>query len=117
MNIKQVSLINKKVVSLEKEPFGFVNKSNLQFALSEFNYNKRLDFYGKVSVLVRGISQGHPFVEGNKRTALIVLNSIFLLNKIKWTNAKKQQEDFMIRVAQGKYNNLSKLSAYLKRNT
>ena len=117
MNIHDITIINKYIVKLENEPQGFLAKSNLQFALSEFNYNKRLNTLQRIAILTRGIAEGHTFIEGNKRTAIIVLNTLLKINKLKLTLTKKQQEDFIIRVARGKYNNITKFSNYLKRNT
>ena len=117
MNIQDIILSNKEIVKIEKEPFGFVNKSNLQFALSEFNYNKRLNIYQKFAVLTRGIAQGHPFIEGNKRTALIVLKGLLRINELRFKTTKMGQEDFILRVAKGKYNNITKLANYIKNNS
>ncbi len=117
MNIQVIIELNKNIVKLKNEPFGFVSRSNLEFALSEFNFNKRLSFFEKLAVLIRGIAQGHPFTEGNKRTTYMVLQILLTMNNMKWKTTKKQQEDFIVRIAKGRYNNISKLSKYIIQHT
>lgn len=68
MNISEEDIIeiNKKM------GFHVVNKSNLNFAYDRAIYNTKSKL-GEIAVMFSGIALGHPFSNGNKRTAFIVI--------------------------------------------
>ena len=74
--IKKEEIIEaNKILCQEFKQQGVVlNDANLDFAVDQFN-EKEIT----VIDLARKIIQGHPFVEGNKRTAFVVY---FYLNKV-----------------------------------
>jgi death on curing protein len=51
-----------------------------------------------------GIATSHPFVDGNKRTALIVLVSTLDLNGIKFNPPIQEETDAMLALADGQWN-------------
>ena len=48
------------------------------------------------------IIQNHPFVDGNKRTALISMHLFLRLNNVKWTASEEMQYIKVIALASGK---------------
>jgi death-on-curing protein len=50
----------------------------------------------KVASLVQSIAHGHPFHNGNKRTALACLHIFLLLNGFDFTLSNQEAEDFMV---------------------
>ena len=56
------------------------SKSSLEFALDKQD-NKNLGEYKKLAYLIRAILVDHPFSDGNKKTAMIVVYSFAQQNK------------------------------------
>jgi death-on-curing protein len=58
--------------------------------------------YEKSAAIMRGIIQDHPFVDGNKRTAVVATVSLLLWNGCKFSADKGELEDFAVKVATDK---------------
>jgi len=57
-----------------------------------------IDIYQKVAVMLYAITNNHPFVDGNKRTALTTLE----VNGYKFKATQSEVVEFMLGVATGK---------------
>lgn len=57
------------------------------------------DLFEKAAALCRGIIADHPFVDGNKRTAMLVALTFLEINGQKFVAEKGELEDFAVRVA------------------
>jgi prophage maintenance system killer protein len=68
MELSETDIIN---INL-KMGFHLVNPSNLNFAYEMAKYNTKSKL-GEIAVMFRGIALGHPFSNGNKRTAVVVI--------------------------------------------
>lgn len=55
--------------------------------------------FEKSAALIRGIVADHPFVDGNKRTALLVGLTFLSLNNVQLVAKPGEIEDFAVRVA------------------
>ena len=55
--------------------------------------------YQKAAALIRGIIADHPFVDGNKRTAMLTGLTFLELNGEKFVAKKGELEDFAVQVA------------------
>ena len=67
----------------------FINKGNLEFTL--YNVENRKTIVKKAAELLFGIASGHPFVDGNKRTAFITMIIFLRINgKVLKHNAASQ---------------------------
>ncbi|HEY5805971.1 MAG TPA: type II toxin-antitoxin system death-on-curing family toxin [Candidatus Saccharimonadales bacterium] len=55
--------------------------------------------FEKAAVYMRNIATDHPFVDGNKRTAVTVCGVFLLHNGCRLTAAPKELEDFAVKVA------------------
>ncbi|QQS17986.1 type II toxin-antitoxin system death-on-curing family toxin [Candidatus Saccharibacteria bacterium] len=55
--------------------------------------------YVKAAAIVRGIVADHPFIDGNKRTAMLAGLTSMGINGIKLESTNQALEDFAVRVA------------------
>ncbi len=53
----------------------------------------------KAAALIRGIIQDHPFVDGNKRTAMLSGLTLLEINGFLFAAEKGELEDFAVRIA------------------
>lgn len=53
----------------------------------------------KAAALVRSIVGGHPFTDGNKRTAMLAATTLMEINGWKFVAKKGELEDFAVQVA------------------
>lgn len=53
----------------------------------------------KAAALMRGIVQDHPFVDGNKRTAMLAGLTLLEVNGLQFTAEPRELEDFAVRIA------------------
>jgi death-on-curing protein len=72
--------------------------------------------YEKAAVYLRNIIGDHPFVEGNKRTAITVCGVFLIRNGINLTVAAKVLEDFAVDVSI-KHFGVDQISKWLKDNS
>lgn len=63
-----------------------INKSSLDFAISSSKRSK--DWITQLAYLVRAILIDHIFEEGNKRTATVLISSIFEIHKVAYNPIK-----------------------------
>ncbi|GAB3588684.1 type II toxin-antitoxin system death-on-curing family toxin [Acetobacter peroxydans] len=54
------------------------------------------DLLAEAAALWESLSQNHPFVDGNKRTAFAVTWTFLALNGARWTATAKETEDFIL---------------------
>ena len=57
------------------------------------------NLFEKAAALIRGIIGDHAFVDGNKRTAMLVGLTFLKINDVKFMAKKGELEDFAVRVA------------------
>lgn len=79
-----------------------INYGNVDFTVSQMKTTKGLN--RKVAVLLFGIVARHPFVDGNKRTGLVVAETFLNLNDRK---LKANDKDIWIKlhkISQGEMN-------------
>ncbi len=55
--------------------------------------------FDKAAALCRGIVADHPFVDGNKRTAMLTSLTFLKINGYNLKSSQKELEDFAVRVA------------------
>ena len=64
----------------------------------------------KAAAVIRGIIADRPFVDGNKRTAMLAGLTILEINTIRFAAAAGQLEDFAVRIATDKLDVLAIVS-------
>jgi len=60
--------------------------------------------YEKAAAILESILKNHPFVDGNKRTALIACDAMLRLHKLIFTLSQAEAYDFVINVATSQIN-------------
>lgn len=60
------------------------------------------DFFHKAAALMESIIKNHPFVDGNKRTAITSASIFLLRNGYSLETSQKEFEQFTIKMATGK---------------
>ena len=94
----EITELNKKIIEEFGGSTGFQNEGNLEFVLAKVKNAK--DVFRKAAELMYGINQGHPFLDGNKRTAFEAAKIFLLANNIELIASEKEVEEFMVKMAQ-----------------
>lgn len=71
----EVLVIHDRLIKKYGGSSGVINKGLVEFPVDWIN-KKSKPLFWKVATLMRGIVSGHPFVDGNKRTGLVVADII-----------------------------------------
>lgn len=66
--------------------------------------------------LFRLIINKHPFVDGNKRTALAIVIALLERNRYKLKATNKEVEEFTLRIAKGEINELDEIEYWIFNN-
>lgn len=74
------------------------------------------DKYQKAAALIRGIIGDHPFVDGNKRTAMLVGLTFLAENEIQFKGKKGSIEDYAVKIATD-HLSIAKIAKWLKDNS
>jgi death-on-curing protein len=74
------------------------------------------DIFDLAAAYARGISQNHPFVDGNKRTAFIVSAAFLDLNRQELKASEAEAAVIFLRLAAGEFSE-AELAEWFRRNT
>lgn len=114
--IETIILIHDKIINTSGGDHGILNPSSLEFALDHIEYNNSDDnFFHNLALLCRNIISLHPFIDGNKRTGLMMTEIILDENNLRLKLTQKQKELFVLNVAQGKFEDLDYLSTFFEK--
>lgn len=72
--------------------------------------------FDKVAALLQSLLKNHPFVDGNKRTALTSAGLFLSLNGYKLINAKKEEVEFAIKV-DNEHLDIEEISNWLQKHS
>jgi death-on-curing protein len=72
--------------------------------------------FDKAAAIIRGIIADHPFINGNKRTAMLAGLTLLELNKIEFTAHSGEIEDFAVDIAT-KHIDVPRISNWLQSHT
>lgn len=99
---------------------GIIDEGKLESALYRpvniANYSPDASLHDLAAALGYGIAINHPFVDGNKRTAFIVMAVFLQLNKVELTASEIDVVQIMLGIASG-VTTERELSTWLKQNT
>lgn len=70
----------------------------------------------KAAVLIRNIIGGHPFIDGNKRTAMLAGLTLLKLNSIEFKVQQGELEDFAVRITIA-HLDVAEITAWLKKHS
>lgn len=84
LNLADVIALNREIVAWTGEPHQVRDPGGLESAVARpvnsYHYSKSTDVACLAAELLFGISANHPFIQGNKRTALIAAESFLRIN-------------------------------------
>ena len=109
---EEIIELNKKIIEEFGGHVGFQNESNLDFVLAKVKNAKEL--FRKATELIYGINQGHPFLDGNKRTAFEATKIFLLANNVELKTDEKEAEEFMIKMAQPEKISIKEVEIWIK---
>ena len=72
--------------------------------------------FDTAAALLQSLLKNHPFVDGNKRTALTSAGLFLRLNGYKLINAKKEEVEFAIKV-DNEHLSIEEISKWLEKNS
>jgi len=67
------------------------------------------------AALAYGIAKNHPFIDGNKRTALVIVRTFLLLNGFSLDASQEEKYLTFLRLAEGSVNE-AELAEWIRRN-
>jgi death on curing protein len=70
----------------------------------------------KAAAMVRGVIADHPFVDGNKRTAMLAGLTLLEINDVRFAAKPGEIEDFAVRIATDKLD-IPSIIAWLRERT
>ena len=71
------------------------------------------DLYLKAAALIQSLSSNHPFVDGNKRTALATLEYFLYLNNLEIEATQREKVDFTL-WAENEKPSLEEIASWIK---
>ena len=105
LTLDDVELIHMQIIDASGGSQGVRDRGRVESALASMRqevFGKALypTIFDKAAVLLRGIIADHPFVDGNKRTGIMVALVLLNLNgKDTSKLADKDYEDFAVKIA------------------
>ncbi|MGK7947332.1 MAG: type II toxin-antitoxin system death-on-curing family toxin [Xenococcaceae cyanobacterium] len=99
---------------------GILDEGKLESAVYRarnlFSYNREATIYDLAASIGWGIAKNHPFVDGNKRTAFVVMAVFLQINGVMLTATEVDVVTVMLGVAAGEIAE-NQLSHWLKNNS
>ena len=115
----QAKAIHQQQLSLFGGTTGILDEGKLESALYRpvniANYNPEATMWELAAALGYGIAINHPFVDGNKRTAFIVMAVFLEINQIRLIASEVDVVNIMLGIASGTTSE-KMLSDWLKEN-
>lgn len=73
--------------------------------------------YIKSAALFRSLIQNHPFLDGNKRTAIVALDVFLGLNHYEFKAKKKDMVEFALKTAKGEVKDLGEIAEWIRKRS
>ena len=119
ISVAEAKAIHDQQLALFGGTAGIIDEGKLESALFRpvniANYNQSASLWDLAAALGYGIAINHPFVDGNKRTAFIVMAVFLELNEASLTASEVEVVEIMLGIATGKVTE-EELSSWLERN-
>jgi death-on-curing protein len=120
VTLSQAKAIHEQQLALFGGITGMIDQGKLESALYRpvniANYNPDANMWELAAALGYGIAINHPFIDGNKRTAFIVMAVFLEINQIRLTASEVDVVNIMLGIASGTTSE-EMLSDWLKENT
>ena len=103
LTVKQVKAIHQQQIVTFGGSSGILDEGKLESAVFRVqnlsNYNREATIYDLAATIGWGIANNHAFVDGNKRTAFVVMAVFLEINGIKVTASEVDVVNMMLAVA------------------
>jgi len=96
---------------------GIRDMGQLQAALFRPQTGYYTDLIEEAAALWESLSQNHPFVDGNKRTAFAVTDTFLLINGLEISAGPNETWTFLINLYETGTMNFDNIQAWLRENT
>lgn len=120
VTLAQAKAIHNQQLTLFGGTTGIIDEGKLESALFRptniANYNPHASLCDLAASLGYGIAINHPFVDGNKRTAFIVMAVFLEINQVQLIASELDVVEIMLGIASGTTTE-EILSSWLKQNT
>ena len=117
LSIKDMIEVHDQIIDEFGGDRGIVSESSLHYIIEHATKNKyNEDFFTLLTKILRSITIDHPFVDGNKRTGLVIVESVLQENDMILDMSEKEKEDFILNVAKLKLSE-EDIKKILKENT
>ena len=120
VTLPQAKAIHEQQLALFGGTTGIIDEGKLESALYRpvniANYNPDASLYELAAALGYGIAINHPFLDGNKRTAFIVMAVFLEINQIRLTASEVDVVNVMLGIASGTTSE-EMLCNWLQKNT
>jgi death on curing protein len=120
VTLSQAKAIHEQQLTWFGGTTGIIDEGKLESALYRpvniANYNPEASMWDLAAALGYGIAINHPFFDGNKRTAFIVMAVFLEINQIKLTASEVDVVNIMLGIASGTTSE-EMLCNWLKENT
>ncbi len=101
LTIEEIKEGHEEIIKETGGHSGILSFGNLDFLVSQSKIPKEIE--RAAAVLFFGILTGHPFVDGNKRTAVAVLEALLRKNNKKLLADEKEIWKIVHEVSEGKF--------------
>ncbi|MCF6147897.1 MAG: type II toxin-antitoxin system death-on-curing family toxin [Candidatus Kuenenia sp.] len=117
----QVLFIHYRIIEETGGSHGIRDLALLQSALARpmatFDRNDLYsDLFSKAAALMHSIIKNHPFIDGNKRTAIASASIFLIRNGFQITASNKELERFTLKVA-SKKTEIEEIAKWFKKNS
>jgi death on curing protein len=117
LTIEEVLAIHEDQINRYGGSFGLRDVGQLESALFRAQSGYYADIIGEAAALWESLSQNHPFIDGNKRTAFACTYTFLVINGIEITADSEQIFDFAINLYESNHFRLEALEPWLRNNT
>jgi len=114
LTVEEIIKMHDSIIKETGGHSGIQNYGNLDFTVEQMKEAK--DLFTKAAVLMRGIIERHPFIDGNKRTGLQATASFLNANGFDFDAEEKQLKEIALNIATGKLK-LPEIIKWLNENT
>lgn len=117
LNIVDVLALHDQQMSLYGGADGIRDPGQLEAALFRPQSGYYDDIIAEAAALWESLSQNHPFVDGNKRTAYVATYSFLRINGMHITAGHQETWEFLINLYETGEMNFDRLEVWLRENT
>ncbi len=119
INESQARVIHQQQLALFGGASGILDERKLSSALARarniYSFNLDASLYDLAAALGWGVAKNHPFVDGNKRTAFVIMAVFLQVNGIKLMASEVDVVNTMLGVASGEISE-KQLKVWLQKN-